>query len=95
MIRDRRKHGDSSMRSAKRQKSAKSAGGGETERREVRSYLVRVDPEGMRQLRILAAELDSTLQNVTIDALNAMLRSHGKPAIVENPRGPRGRPRLS
>lgn len=50
-----------------------------------KGLLVRMNPDGWRALRILAAERDTTLNALAIEALNDLLRKRGKPAIVENP----------
>ena len=39
-------------------------------------------PEVKRQLRILAAEQDTTIQNLLATALNDLFAKHGKPEIV-------------
>jgi hypothetical protein len=41
--------------------------------------------EGWRELRILAAEQDTTLNALAIEAFNDLLKKHGKRAAVENP----------
>jgi hypothetical protein len=41
--------------------------------------------EGWRELRILAAETDATLNALAIEAFNDLLKKHGKRAAVENP----------
>jgi hypothetical protein len=52
-----------------------------------KAILVRINIEGWRELRKLAAELDETMQGVMIDAVNDYLREHGHPAVAENPYG--------
>jgi hypothetical protein len=47
-----------------------------------RGILTRVNPEGLRALRILAIELDTTLQALVVEALNDVLLKHGKRAGV-------------
>ena len=39
-------------------------------------------PEVKRQLRLLAAEQDTTIQNLLATALNDLFAKHGKPEIV-------------
>jgi hypothetical protein len=41
--------------------------------------------EGWRELRILAAERDTTLNALAIEVLNDLLRKGGKAPVVENP----------
>ncbi len=47
--------------------------------------LVRMNPEGWRALRILAAESDATLNALAIEAFNDLLRKRGKRPVVANP----------
>ena len=49
--------------------------------------MTRVNPEGLRALRILAIELDTTLQALVVEALNDVLSKHGKRAGVKTPPG--------
>ena len=46
-------------------------------------------PEVKRQLRLLAAERDTTMQDLLAEALNALFASHGKPEIAPVERSPR------
>jgi hypothetical protein len=41
--------------------------------------------DGWRELRILAAERDTTLNALAIEAFNDLLKKRGRQAIVENP----------
>jgi hypothetical protein len=50
-----------------------------------RAILTRVNAEGLKALRMLALERDTTLQAVAIEAFNDVLRKHGKRAAVRNP----------
>jgi predicted HicB family RNase H-like nuclease len=50
-----------------------------------KGLLIRMNAEGWRELRILAAERDTTLNALAIEALNDLLKKRGKPAVVENP----------
>jgi hypothetical protein len=50
-----------------------------------KALLVRMNTEGWRSLRILAAEGDTTLNALAIEALNDLLKKHGKKPTVENP----------
>ena len=51
----------------------------------VKAVLTRVNPEGLKALRLLALERDTTLQAVAIEAFNDVLKKHGKRAVVQNP----------
>ena len=42
-------------------------------------------PEVKRQLRLLAAEQDTTIQNLLATALNDLFAKHGKPEIAPHP----------
>lgn len=60
---------------------------------DVRAYVVRLDADGQRAIRVLAAERDTTVQDLTIEALNDVLVKHGKRGVtIRNPRGKPGRP---
>ena len=48
----------------------------------LRAILTRVNPEGLKALRMLALERDTTLQAVAIEAFNDVLKKHGKRAVV-------------
>lgn len=50
-----------------------------------RAVLTRVNAEGLKALRMLALEQDTTLQAVGIEAFNDVLKKHGKRASVRNP----------
>jgi hypothetical protein len=52
-----------------------------------RGILTRVNPDGLRALKILAIELDSTLQALVVEALNDLLLKHGKRPGVKTPPG--------
>ena len=51
----------------------------------LRAILTRVNPEGLKALRMLALERDTTLQAVAIEAFNDVLKKHGKRTVVRNP----------
>ncbi len=51
----------------------------------LRAILTRVNPEGLKALRMLALERDTTLQAVAIEAFNDVLKKHGKRPVVRNP----------
>ncbi|WP_347882387.1 ribbon-helix-helix domain-containing protein [Bradyrhizobium sp. SSUT18] len=44
-----------------------------------------MNPEGWRALRILAAESDTTLNALAIEAFNDLLRKRHKRPVVANP----------
>jgi hypothetical protein len=50
-----------------------------------RAVLTRVNAEGLKALRMLALERDTTLQALCIEAFNDVLRKHGRRPIVRNP----------
>jgi hypothetical protein len=50
-----------------------------------KGLLIRMNVEGWRELRILAAERDTTLNALAIEALNDLLKKRGKEPVVENP----------
>ncbi|MET3968727.1 ribbon-helix-helix domain-containing protein [Bradyrhizobium sp. S3.9.1] len=50
-----------------------------------KSVLVRINVEGWRALKILAAEREATLNALAVEAFNDLLKKHGKRASVENP----------
>jgi predicted HicB family RNase H-like nuclease len=50
-----------------------------------KAILARINPEGWRALRLLAAERDTTLNALAVEAFNDLLRKYGKRASVENP----------
>ena len=49
------------------------------------AIVTRVNPEGLKALRMLALERDTTLQAVAIEAFNDVFKKHGKRAVVRNP----------
>ena len=61
---------------------------GPTARRNPDSFkqvLTRMSLDGWRALRMLAAQEDTTLNALAIEAFNDLLRKYGKKASVENP----------
>jgi hypothetical protein len=50
-----------------------------------KGLLIRMNLAGWRELRILAAERDTTLNALAIEALNDLLKKRGKEPVVENP----------
>jgi hypothetical protein len=50
-----------------------------------RGIVTRVNPEGLKALRILAVEQDRTLQSLAIEALNDLLVKYGQARIVKHP----------
>jgi hypothetical protein len=47
--------------------------------------LVRINSEGWKALKILAAEQERTLNALAVEAFNDLLKKHGKRQSVENP----------
>jgi hypothetical protein len=50
-----------------------------------KAILTRLDADGWRALRMLAAEKDTTLNALAIEAFNDLLKKYGKRSLVENP----------
>jgi hypothetical protein len=50
-----------------------------------KSVLMRVNLEGWRALKVLAAETDTTLNALAVEAFNDLLKKRGKKRVVENP----------
>jgi hypothetical protein len=50
-----------------------------------KGLLVRMNLAGWRELRILAAERNTTLNALAVEALNDLLKKRGKEPLVENP----------
>jgi len=50
---------------------------------QVKTAMIRIDPDGWKALRLLSIDLDTPLDDLLIDAANEMLRRHGRPAIVQ------------
>ncbi|QDM15171.1 ribbon-helix-helix domain-containing protein [Tardiphaga sp. vice278] len=50
-----------------------------------KSILTRMNVDGWRALRVLAAERDTTLNALALEALNDLLRKYGKRTVIENP----------
>lgn len=50
-----------------------------------KSVLVRVNVAGWQALKILAAEQETTLNALAVEALNDLLKKRGKRPSVENP----------
>ena len=53
--------------------------------RQSRGVMIRVNPDGLTALRLLAVELDTHIQALGVEALNDLLRKHGKRTVVRNP----------
>jgi hypothetical protein len=56
-----------------------------TAKDQVRVVGIRVDEDGHRAIRMLAAERGETVQSLGIEALNLLLKKHGDSAVVRNP----------
>jgi hypothetical protein len=50
-----------------------------------RGIMTRTNAEGLKALRLLAIERDTTLQALGIEAFNDLLAKHGKAPILRNP----------
>ena len=50
-----------------------------------KGIMTRMNADGWRALRILAAEQDTTLNALAIEAFNDLLKKHGKKPSVQNP----------
>ena len=50
-----------------------------------RGILTRTNPEGLKALRLLALERDTTLQDLAVEALNDVLAKYGRRRAVRNP----------
>jgi hypothetical protein len=50
-----------------------------------RGILTRINPEGLKALRQLALDRDTTLQALMIEAANDLLRKHRRRAVAETP----------
>jgi antitoxin-like ribbon-helix-helix protein len=69
-----------------REHSAKIGAYGSYYKDAVREYvLARINTEGWKALKVLAAEQETTLNALAIEAFNDLLKKHGKRQSVENP----------
>jgi hypothetical protein len=50
-----------------------------------KSVIARINADGWRALRMLAAERDTTMNALAVEAYNDLLKKYGKRALVENP----------
>lgn len=66
-----------SHQAEKPQTSRKSTGG------ERRQLSIRLEPEVITQLKILAVQEDTTLQDLVCEGLNQVFKSRGKPALAK------------
>ena len=53
--------------------------------RDVRGLLIRINADGLRALRQLALDEDTTLQSLAVEALNDLLKKRGAKPVVTNP----------
>jgi F0F1-type ATP synthase delta subunit len=51
----------------------------------VKKLVVRINPQGQRALKILAAEKNTTIVALAVEAFNDLLKKHKKRAVVTNP----------
>ena len=54
-----------------------------------RGILTRVNADGLRALKLLAIERDTTLQALSVEALNDLLAKYGRRRAVKTPPGKR------
>jgi hypothetical protein len=47
--------------------------------------LARINADGWKALKVLAAEQETTLNALAVEAFNDLLKKHGKRQLVENP----------
>lgn len=66
-----------SHQAAKPQKSRKSAGG------ERRQLSIRLEPEVIQQLKLLAVQEETTLQDLVCEGLNAVFQGRAKPPLAK------------
>ena len=50
-----------------------------------KGVMTRINADGWRALRVLAAEQDTTLNALAVEAFNDLLKKYGKKPSVENP----------
>jgi hypothetical protein len=50
-----------------------------------KGVMTRINVDGWRDLRILAAEQETTLNALAVEAFNDLLKKYRKPPSVENP----------
>jgi hypothetical protein len=53
--------------------------------RDVRGLLIRVNAAGLRALRQLALDEDTSVQSLAVEALNDLLKKRGSRPVVANP----------
>jgi Antitoxin-like ribbon-helix-helix len=56
-----------------------------------RGILTRVNAEGLKALRQLALDRDTTLQALAIEGFNLILKKHGRRAVVREPYATKGK----
>ena len=70
--------GQDMVAQAKTRKKARDAGA-------FKGIMTRMNADGWRALRVLAAEQDTTLNALAVEAFNDLLKKYGKKASVDNP----------
>jgi hypothetical protein len=55
---------------------------------DVRGLLIRINADGLKALRQLALDEDTTLQSLAIEALNDLLKRRGVKPVIANPLRP-------
>jgi hypothetical protein len=56
-----------------------------TSREQSKGILTRVNADGLRALKILVIERETTLQGLAVEALNDLLAKYGKRPVIRNP----------
>lgn len=49
----------------------------------VRNMQVRVDPQGFKAIKVLALDLERSLEDLMVEALNDLMAKHGKKVTIE------------
>lgn len=52
---------------------------------QMKKMILRINADGGRALKVLAAEKDTTLVALAVEAFNDLLKKHGKRPVVSNP----------
>lgn len=79
------RRGRSKRRSAKAAPAATSRATSGPQAVEHRGLLARINPEGLKALKMLAVQRDTTLQALVIEAANDLLSKYGQRPVARNP----------
>jgi len=79
------RRGKMKRRAAKAVPQVTSKATGDLLTREQRGLLARINPEGLKALKILAVQRDTTLQALLIEAANDLLSKYGQRPVARNP----------